>query len=76
MCAINGGATQQNTRRPIEPHFKEETPMSTQLGTLAELPTDYVEELAAMSVTPLWPSLRAVLPYGKPSRNTTPFAWR
>ncbi len=50
--------------------------MSTQLGTLAELPTDYVEELAAMSVTPLWPSLRAVLPYGKPSRNTKPFAWR
>lgn len=50
--------------------------MSTQLGTLADLPADYVEDLAAMSVTPLWPSLRAVLPYGKPGRATVPFAWR
>jgi len=50
--------------------------MPTQLGTLAELPADYVNELAAMSVTPLWPSLRAVLPYGRPSRATRPFAWR
>ncbi len=50
--------------------------MSTQLGTLADLPADYVAELAEMSVIPLWPALRAVLPYGKPSRNTVPFAWR
>src|SRR5262245_40710641 len=50
--------------------------MSTQLGTLADLPADYVEDLAAMSVVPLWPSLRAVLPYGIPSRSTVPFAWR
>lgn len=50
--------------------------MSTQLGTLADLPPDYVAALAAMSVTPLWPSLRAVLPYDRPNRATAPFAWR
>lgn len=50
--------------------------MSTQLGTLADLPARYVEDLASLSVVPLWPSLRAVLPYGIPSRSTVPFAWR
>ena len=50
--------------------------MSTTLGTLAELPADYVKELAAMSVAPLWPSLRTVLPYEKPGRTTKPFRWR
>lgn len=50
--------------------------MSTTLGTLADLPADYVKALADMSVTPLWPSLRTVLPYGKPSRATRPFQWR
>lgn len=50
--------------------------MSTQLGTLADLPAEYLSELAAMSVVPLWPSLRAVLPFDKPSRATVPFAWR
>ena len=50
--------------------------MSTQLGTLADLPAGYVEDLASLSVVPLWPSLRAVLPHGIPSRSTEPFAWR
>lgn len=50
--------------------------MSQQLGTMAELPADFVQDLAAQSVTPLWPALRAVLPYNLPSRATLPHAWR
>ena len=50
--------------------------MPTQMGTLEELPSDYVHELAALGAMPLWPSLRAALPYHKPNRATRPFAWR
>lgn len=46
------------------------------LGTMADLPADYVQDLAAKSVIPLWPALRAVLPFDMPSRSTVPFAWR
>ena len=46
------------------------------LGTLAELPLDYRDGLAAQNLVPLWPSLRAVLPYGIPTRRTLPVAWR
>ncbi len=50
--------------------------MSNQLGTLADLPQDYVRTLADLSVLPLWPGLRQVLPHGKPVRATRPFQWR
>lgn len=50
--------------------------MNPRLGTLEELPADYVEELSALSVTPLWPNLRALLPYdGLPERKTRPHLW-
>ena len=49
--------------------------MSSQLGTREELPKAYLDELEAMSVTPLWPSLRQVLPYDQPIRATRPFKW-
>jgi gentisate 1,2-dioxygenase len=49
--------------------------MSSQLGTREELPKAYLDELEAMSVTPLWPSLRQVLPYDQPTRATRPFKW-
>jgi gentisate 1,2-dioxygenase len=49
--------------------------MSQSLGTLEELPKDYVQALAGLSVAPLWPSLRAVLPHDAPNRATKPFAW-
>ena len=32
------------------------------LGTLQDLPTDYVEALSEQHLVPLWPSLRALLP--------------
>lgn len=50
--------------------------MVTQMGTLAELPAAYVKDMAALSVAPLWPSLRAVMPHDKPARATVPYAWR
>ena len=49
--------------------------MSSRLGTLDELPTDYLEDLSAMSVTPLWPNLHALLPRGIPERKTRPYLW-
>ena len=50
--------------------------MSHSLGTLEELPKDYIQALSGLSVAPLWPSLRAVLPHDAPNRATKPFAWR
>jgi len=50
--------------------------MSTNLGRLEDLPPDYVKALAAQNTLPLWPSLRAVLPYGVPTRATQPVHWR
>ena len=47
----------------------------SQLGTLEELPLDYRQGLTARNLVPLWPNLRAALPYGIPSRRTKPVAW-
>jgi gentisate 1,2-dioxygenase len=48
--------------------------MST-LGTLADLPADYVAELSLHNLVPLWPNLRGVLPPGKPKIKTKPTHW-
>jgi len=45
------------------------------LGTLEELPLDYRQALAAQNLVPLWPSLRSVLPPGKPALRTRPTQW-
>lgn len=50
--------------------------MSNNLGRLEDLPADYLLKLRSQNTLPLWPSLRAVLPYGKPSRSTKPVHWR
>ena len=50
--------------------------MTNSLGRLQDLPGDYLEDLRAQNTLPLWPSLRAVLPYGRPSRSTRPVHWR
>jgi gentisate 1,2-dioxygenase len=50
--------------------------MSSALGTVAELPADYYDGLVSRNLLPLWPSLRSVLPYGKPARRTRPVLWR
>ncbi len=41
----------------------------TALGTLDELPLDYRDALTADNLVPLWPSLRAALPYDTPTRK-------
>jgi gentisate 1,2-dioxygenase len=46
------------------------------LGTLSELPSNYVEGLTAKNLVPLWPSLRKALPHDKPFRRTQPVLWR
>ncbi len=47
-----------------------------QLGRIEDLPKAYVEGLRSRNTLPLWPSLRAVLPYGIPGRRTQPVIWR
>ncbi len=47
----------------------------TELGRLEDLPADYVATLRELNLVPLWPSLRAVLPPGKPRPNTQPTCW-
>ncbi|MBL0148600.1 MAG: cupin domain-containing protein [Ideonella sp.] len=46
-----------------------------ELGRLEDLPPDYVEELRQLNLVPLWPSLRAVLPPGVPTRKTQATFW-
>ena len=50
--------------------------MNDRLGRLQDLPAEYLQVLEAQNTLPLWPSLRSVLPYGKPSRSTQPVHWR
>jgi gentisate 1,2-dioxygenase len=45
------------------------------LGRLEDLPADYLEQLRQLNLVPLWPSLRAVLPPGKPRPNTQATFW-
>ena len=49
--------------------------MSQELGTLEDLPADYVAALRARNLVPLWPSLRGVLPPKVPTRHTQPTHW-
>jgi gentisate 1,2-dioxygenase len=46
------------------------------LGTLDDLPGDYVAELSRANLVPLWPSMRALLPPQAPRTATLPAHWR
>jgi gentisate 1,2-dioxygenase len=46
-----------------------------ELGRLEDLPADYRAALTAQNLVPLWPSLRAVLPPGKPRPSTRATHW-
>ncbi len=48
---------------------------AAQLGRLDELPADYLAALAPLSLAPLWPQLRGLLPRGRPARQTMPHVW-
>jgi len=50
--------------------------MRSTLGRIEDLPADYVRMLTDQNTLPLWPSLRAMLPHGIPSRKTQPTLWR
>jgi gentisate 1,2-dioxygenase len=52
-----------------------EDPVSA-LGTLEDLPLEYRQGLTARNLVPLWPNLRAALPYDIPTRRTQPVLWR
>lgn len=49
--------------------------MSEQLGTIDDLPADYVSALSDQDTQPLWPSLRGILPYDSPNHRTVPHVW-
>ena len=46
-----------------------------ELGRLEDLPEAYRSALTEQNLVPLWPSLRAVLPPGKPIPRTRPICW-
>jgi gentisate 1,2-dioxygenase len=46
-----------------------------ELGTLGDLPADYVDALRAANLVPLWPSLRSLLPPNAPNTATRPVHW-
>lgn len=48
---------------------------STPLGTMAELPDDYLRALDTMHARPAWPSLRSLIPDHAPERRTLPHRW-
>lgn len=57
-----------------EPSMQTQDRFDT-LGRLEDLPQDYRDELTRKNLVPLWPSLRAVLPPGVPTRKTQPTHW-
>lgn len=49
--------------------------MSTQLGTLEELPQDYRDAMTRTGVAPLWPQMRNALPHDAPVPVTKSHLW-
>jgi gentisate 1,2-dioxygenase len=52
-----------------------ENKMDSALGTLEELPSDYRAAMTSAGVTPLWPSMRVMLPHNSPVSATVPHVW-
>ena len=46
-----------------------------ELGTLGDLPSDYLDALRSANLVPLWPSLRSLLPPDAPRTSTAPTHW-
>jgi gentisate 1,2-dioxygenase len=46
-----------------------------ELGRLEDLPQEYRDNLTERNLVPLWPSLRNVLPPGRPRPQTRPTCW-
>lgn len=54
---------------------KERVEALEELGTLADLPAEYVKGINDKNLVPLWPSLRDVLPPLAPKPRTKPTMW-
>lgn len=52
-----------------------ETVMTKQLGKIEEFPKEYRAALVNAGVTPLWPSMRSLLPHGSPKPVTNSSYW-
>ena len=50
--------------------------MMDELQSAAELPPQYLSALTSINLQPLWPSLRALVPHGDPTRRSVPVHWR
>ena len=46
--------------------------MASNLGTIEDLPKEYIEKLNKAGVAPLWPMMRNVLPHSIPNPVTKP----
>lgn len=49
--------------------------MSTNLGTMEELPSDYRDAVANANTTPLWPLMRKALPHDTPVPQSKACLW-
>lgn len=47
----------------------------SELGRLEDLPPSYISALKQQNLVPLWPSLRSLIPLGKPRPQTQPAHW-
>src|ERR1044072_8956809 len=59
---------------PCPRHSGEEL-MSTNLGTMEELPADYRDAVASANPTPLWPLMRKALPHDAPQPQSKACLW-
>src|ERR1043165_2592105 len=50
-------------------------PMTTNLGTMEELPSDYRDAVASANTTPLWPLMRKALPHDAPAPQSKACLW-
>src|SRR5687768_15193020 len=65
-----------NARRPLRCRRQRNAVMKD-LGTLDELPVDYIESLRSANLVPLWPALRTLLPpvRSHTTTHTTHWTW-
>ena len=49
--------------------------MTTNLGTMEELPSDYRDAVAGANTTPLWPLMRKALPHDAPQPQSKACLW-
>jgi gentisate 1,2-dioxygenase len=66
---------QQINNKSRKDKSRKQNMQDLELAKLEDLPQDYVNELSAHHLVPLWPSLRGVLPPTKPRPLTKPTAW-